>query len=143
MYNYMILVCICYVACILSIQLYLWLYICTTYIRKYLRASIQLCFHDFKANIKVVLTTLMTWQTFQGEMRERERKKERAKGYFFPTEQLTASSALKSLINTGPCCCNYSAYNARKLFLNAAQTLGIFSSENYFQDWSKLAPWYC
>ena len=48
-----------------------------------LQASIQLCFHDFKANIKVVLTTLMTWQTFQGEMRERERKKERAKGYFF------------------------------------------------------------
>ena len=46
-----------------------------------LQASIQLCFHDFKANIKVVLTTLMTWQTFQGEMRER--KKERAKGYFF------------------------------------------------------------
>ena len=41
-----------------------------------LQASIQLCFHDFKANIKVVLTTLMTWQTFQGEMRERERKKE-------------------------------------------------------------------
>ena len=39
-----------------------------------LQASIQLCFHDFKANIKVVLTTLMTWQTFQGEMRERKKE---------------------------------------------------------------------
>ena len=66
-----------------------------------LQASIQLCFHDFKANIKVVLTTLMTWQTFQGEMRERE-KERKSKRLFFLTEQLTASSALKSLINTGP-----------------------------------------
>ena len=45
------------------------------YILTNLQASIQLCFHDFKANIKVVLTTLMTWQTFQGEMRERKSKR--------------------------------------------------------------------
>ena len=39
--------------------------------------------HDFKANIKVVLTTLMTWQTFQGEMREREKERKKEQKVIF------------------------------------------------------------
>ena len=107
-----------YVACIL--------FSCTyggTYV---LRASIQLCFHDFKANIKVVLTTLMTWQTFQGEMRERKSKR-----LFF------SNSATDSIISVEITDQHWAlllqlVHNALNLFPNAALLL---SSENYFRVW--------